>query len=87
MALLLMFIGAGLMLLSSVWHNRKLNQVLVPKPLQKHLPRAISLLVVVSQLPELVRMLEKVTIVHAVAALMLLALVAANSSSETHLGA
>lgn len=71
---LLTGIGAVITLAAAI-HTRQLKATVRQKsPAIHYLPRAISLLLIVAQASELLKMIEHVTIVHVAAAMMLLAI-------------
>ncbi len=80
-SLLFLCLGAGLMIVSSVRDNAKLKNALSKHSgNHRYLPRAITILVMATQVSELLKALEHISIVNIVAALFLLAIVVASTS-------
>lgn len=81
MSLLYLLGGIGLViLLGAMWQTGKLRKILKRKTIKAHFPQALSMLLVVSQASELVRLVEHVSVVTVVAALLLLAILLATKS-------
>ena len=87
-SLLFLSLAAGAITIAAVRNNRKLHAVVQKRVGQKTLlPQAVSLLVITAQIPQLLRMLEHVSLTQVVASLFLLAIVVATRSgteSELH---
>jgi hypothetical protein len=87
-SLLFLCVGASVLVLAAIKSNAKLHIALKKYSGPSHfLPRAITMLVITSQLAELVKVMEHVSVTKVVAALFLLAIVLATRSgteSELH---
>lgn len=80
-SLLFLGIGAGIMIIGAMRNSAKVKRALKHYSSRtKYLPQAISMLVLSSQISELLRAIEHVSIVNVVAALFLLAIIAATTS-------
>ena len=86
-SLLFLGVGATVMLLMAAKDNAKVKNVLKRHSSATwYLPRTISMLIVAAQVSELAKIVEHVSIVHIVAALFLVSILAATKSgteSET----
>ena len=86
MTLLVLMGGmAVVMLVGARSETQQLKATLVRKlPPTQYLPKAVSMILIAAQVSELLKMVEHVTIVHVVAALLLLTIVVASrSGTET----
>jgi len=86
-SLLFLLVGAGVMVLVTIQNNSKVHSVLKKHHGQVgYLPKAISMLAITAQIPELIKVLEHVSLIHVVTSLFLLAiLVATKSGTESEL--
>jgi len=87
-SLLFLMVGAGVLVLVAVKNNSQVHSLLKKHSNQVgYLPKAISLLAITAQIPELVKVLEHVSLIHVVTSLFLLAILMATKSgteSELH---
>ena len=81
-SLLFLMAGAGVTILFAIRENRKLRKVFNAKTGKtgSFLPKAVSLLLVSAQLSELLKIVNEASVMHLVAALFFLAMVAAGQS-------
>jgi hypothetical protein len=81
-SLLFLMAGAGVLILFAMRENRKLRKTLNRQTGKTGslLPKAISLLLVSAQLSELLKIVSEASVMHLVATLFLLAMVAAGQS-------
>ncbi len=84
--LLFLMVGAAVLVLVSVKNNTRVGNVLKKHSQVGYLPKAISMLAITAQIPELIKVLEHVSLIHVVTSLFLLAiLVATKSGTESEL--
>jgi hypothetical protein len=86
-SLLFLMVGAGVVVLVAVKNNTEVHSLL-KKHSKKvgYLPKAISMLAITAQIPELAKVLEHVSLIHVATSLFLLAiLVATKSGTESEL--
>ena len=80
-SLLFLCLGAGLLIVGAMRENAKLKNVLGQHiKSYRFMPRAITMLVMATQVSELVKAIEHISIVNIVAALFVLAIVVASAS-------
>lgn len=80
-SLLFLIAGAVVLVLVAKKDSATLHQALPDKkPHSQYLPKAISMLIVTAQISELIKVIEHVSIVNTVAALLLMAVIIATKS-------
>lgn len=87
--ILFLVIGGGIVfvaVLQSVAHTKRVSRLLQSKTVRHHFPLSIQLLVLLTEAGQLTKVVEHVSVVSLVAALLLLAiLIATRSGTEVHL--